>query len=225
MAKVKSTTIPVKFDIRGFVRIQKIVAKTIKLTLTPYADVFIDKANKRIGLVFTKKLKETSFRVLPNAASDLIYLKGAMNALGINVEPGAYELELENNMLIYSAEKKSSKKASWELFSCRNSAGLPMLSIDTRGTLILNKKTSDLLNTQKNNTFTAEYNSKTKTFKLTFGKNGYQNVRTIASHANASFMGTLSSNGLALPHEHLRTTCTIQGNVLTFSVAKIKSKK
>lgn len=225
MTKNKTTSIPVKFDIRGFLRVQKIVAKATKLTLTPYADIYIDRANKRIGIEFSKKLKETSFRVLPNTASELVYLKGAMNAIGINIEPGAYDLQLEKNMLIYSADKKSNKKSTWELFPCRNSAGMTMLSIDTRGTLILNKKTCDLLNTAKNNTFIAEYNAKNKTFKLTFSKNGYQNVRTIASHANASFMGTLSSNGLALPKEHLRTTCTIKENVLTFSVAKINSKQ
>ncbi len=220
-----NTIIPVKVDIRGFIRIQKNVAKASKISLHPYAEIFVDQKNKRIGISLTKKLSQTAFRVLPNPASDLIYLKGAMNLLGLTVQPGAYELKKEKNMLIFSLENKSVTKAKWEIFPCRNSAGMTMVSIDSRGTLILNKKTCDLLKTKQNNTFSADYNPRSKTFTLTFGKKGYQNVRTIASHANASFMGTLSSNGLSLPKEHLRTTCTINENVLTFSVAGINSKK
>mgnify|MGYP003481748177 FL=1 len=64
--------IPIKIDIRGFIRIQKNVAKASKISLHPYAEIFVDQANKRIGISLTKKLSPTAFRVLPNPASDLI---------------------------------------------------------------------------------------------------------------------------------------------------------
>ncbi|MCF0223117.1 MAG: hypothetical protein HUK20_02505, partial [Fibrobacter sp.] len=61
-----------------------------------------------------------------------------------------------------------------------------------------------------------------KTFTLTFSKEkGFINVRSIASHANASFMGTLSSHGIALPKSSYRTECSVNGKVLTFSVAPL----
>ena len=66
-----------------------------------------------------------------------------------------------------------------------------------------------------------EYDTAKKTFKLTFSKKGFINVRTIASHANASFMGTLSSHGIALPKKSFRTACKIDGKVITFSVAQL----
>ena len=73
--------------------------------------------------------------------------------------------------------------------------------------------------------FTVSNNTKDEVadfkFKLTFSKKGFINVRTIASHANASFMGTLSSHGIALPKKSFRTACKIDGKVITFSVAQL----
>jgi hypothetical protein len=96
-----------------------------------------------------------------------------------------------------------------------------MLSIDSRGTIIFDKRSCTALETAKNDTMVAEYDASKKMFKLTFGKKGFINVRTIASHANASFMGTLSSHGIALPTKSYRTECKIAGKVVTFSVAPL----
>jgi hypothetical protein len=97
-----------------------------------------------------------------------------------------------------------------------------MLSIDSRGTIIFDRKTRDAVNTQVNKTMIADYDRTKKVFKLSFSKDkGFINVRTIASHANASFMGTLSSHGIALPKKSFRTACKIDGKVITFSVAQL----
>ena len=101
-----------------------------------------------------------------------------------------------------------------------------MLSIDTRGTIIFDHNTKNALNTKENKTMVAEYDAAKKTFKLTFSKNkGFINVRTIASHANASFMGTLSSHGIALPLKSFRTESQVDKNVLTFSVAALVAQQ
>ena len=97
-----------------------------------------------------------------------------------------------------------------------------MLSIDTRGTIIFNRHTRDAVNTQVNKTMIAEYDRAKKVFKLTFSKDkGFINVRTIASHANASFMGTFSSHGIALPKQSFRTECKVEGKTISFSVASL----
>ncbi len=225
MAVTEITLVPARMDIRGFIRIQETVLKALKLNKFEYADVSVDKVGKRIAIQPTKKLKETSFRILQNPASVIVYLKGAMKEVGLEVVPGAYELAIEDGKFIFFGQKAQAKTGNWELFACRNSAGIPMISIDTRGTLILDKRTSTELNTIENNSFKADYNAKKKTFTLTFGKDGYSNVRTIASHANASFMGTLSSFGISLPKTRLRTSCTINENKLTFSVANLKTEE
>ena len=68
----------------------------------------------------------------------------------------------------------------------------------------------------------ADYDRTKKVFKLTFSKDkGFINVRTIASHANASFMGTFSSHGLALPQKSFRTECNVEGKTVTFSIASL----
>ncbi len=86
--------------------------------------------------------------------------------------------------------------------------------------------TKNALNTKENKTTVAEYDTAKKTFKLTFSKNkGFINVRTIASHANASFMGTLSSHGIALPLKSFRTESQVDKNVLTFSVAALVAQQ
>jgi len=221
--------IPAKMDIRGFIRVQDIILKKTQIEKTEFADLYIDRVGKRIGIELSPKLKETSFRVIQNPASVIIYLKGAMKELGLTVVPGAYTLVSDGDKLVFNGPKTQDAaeqpKGEWELFACRNSAGLTMVSIDTRGTLILDKRASTELNTRENKTFTAEYNAKKKTFTLTFGKEGYSNIRTVASHANASFMGTLTSNGVALPKTRLRTSCIIKDNTLTFCIAGMQTKE
>ena len=229
--------IVVKMDIRGFIRFSEDVAKAIKLdkiaekapNKEAYADIEVDPVGKRISIFPTAKLKTTSFRFTPNNKGYLLYFKGALNAIGEEIATGAYYLTQENGKFIFTGKKPSKKKGPWQVLACRNSVGLPMLSIDSRGTIIFDKRTSGDktgVNTAVNKTMVAEYDTAKKTFKLTFSKDkGFINVRTIASHANASFMGTLSSHGIALPKKSFRTTCNISGKVITFSIASLVAEQ
>ena len=218
-------TINVKMDIRGFIRFSNEAVKELKLDKNPYADREVDVIGKRIAVTPRKTLKPTSFRFMPNGAGYLLYFKGAMNATGFQVVTGSYTMVKEGNKFVFTGKAPAKKKGAWELIACRNSVGIPMLSIDSRGTIIFDKRTSTAVETAKNDTMIAEYDQAKKTFKLTFSKKGFINVRTIASHANASFMGTLSSHGIALPKKSFRTECKIDGKVVTFSVAPIVAEQ
>lgn len=212
----------IKMDIRGFIRFNEEIAKELKIDKTPYADIEVDVAGKRIAVTPSKTIKTTSFRFMPNGTGYLLYFKGAMNKVGFSVETGAYTMVKEGNRYVFTGKAPAKKKGDWELISCRNSAGIPMLSIDSRGTIIFDKRSCTAMETVKNNTMVAEYDASKKAFKLTFSKDkGFINVRTIASHANASFMGTLSSHGIALPKQSYRTACKIEGKTISFSVAQL----
>ena len=206
-----------RMDIRGFLRLSKELAEKFKLKTAVYADLMVDKVGGRLAIIPTSKLKATSFRILPSNGTYLLYLRGAMNVVGMKVVSGDVELTKEDDKIIF--QKKNSKKTgAWELFACRNSAGLPMISIDARGTMILDKRCITALNTIKNSTATPEFDPKKKTFKLTFGKKGLLNIRTIESHASLSMMGTFHSFGVKLPESHVRYCAQISGNVMTFKL-------
>ena len=206
-----------RMDIRGFLRFSKELAEKFKLKTAVYADLMVDKVGGRIAIIPTSKLKATSFRILPSNGTYLLYLRGAMNVVGMKVVSGDVELTKEDDKIIF--QKKNSKKTgAWELFACRNSAGLPMISIDARGTMILDKRCITALNTIKNSTATPEFDPKKKTFKLAVGKKGLLNIRTIESHASLSMMGTFHSFGVKLPESHVRYCVQISGNVMTFKL-------
>ena len=234
----------VKMDVRGFIRFPEEAVKALKLDklatqtktedgrtvdVGPYVDVEVDPAGKRIAITPIKTPKSTSFRFINGiigSKSKFLYFKGAFNAIGLQVATGAYTLVKEGNKYVFTA-KGSKKKGEWTTLACRNAVGnKTMLSIDTRGTIIFDHNTKNALNTKENKTMVAEYDAAKKTFKLTFRKNkGFINVRTIASHANASFMGTLSSHGIALPLKSFRTESQVDKNVLTFSVAALVAQQ
>ena len=234
----------VKMDVRGFIRFPEEAVKALKLDklatqtktedgrtvdVGPYVDVEVDPAGKRIAITPIKTPKSTSFRFINGiigSKSKFLYFKGAFNAIGLQVATGAYTLVKEGNKYVFTA-KGSKKKGEWTTLACRNAVGnKTMLSIDTRGTIIFDHNTKNALNTKENKTMVAEYDAAKKTFKLTFSKNkGFINVRTIASHANASFMGTLSSHGIALLLKSFRTESQVDKNVLTFSVAALVAQQ
>ena len=231
----------VKMDIRGFLRFPEQAIKAMKLDkmakqgtsadgktveIGPYADIEVDPIGKRFAITPTKEAKTTSFRFIVgvnSTKSKFLYVKGALNGIGSKIITGAYTLEKEGNRYIFTGKGDSKKKGPWQLIACRNSiANKTMLSIDTRGTIIFNRHTRDTVNTQVNKTMIAEYDRAKKVFKLTFSKDkGFINVRTIASHANASFMGTFSSHGIALPKQSFRTECKVEGKTISFSVASL----
>ena len=234
----------VKMDVRGFIRFPEEAVKALKLDklatqtktedgrtvdVGPYVDVEVDPVGKRVAITPIKTPKSTSFRFINGiigSKSKFLYFKGAFNAIGLQVATGAYTLVKEGNKYVFTA-KGAKKKGEWTTLACRNAVGnKTMLSIDTRGTIIFDHNTKNALNTKENKTMVAEYYAAKKTFKLTFSKNkGFINVRTIASHANASFMGTLSSHGIALPLKSFRTESQVDKNVLTFSVAALVAQQ
>lgn len=237
-------SIIVKMDIRGFLRFPAEAIKAMKLDklakqetgkkgemveVGPYADIEVDPAGKRIAITPIKDAKATSFRFIlgvNGSKSKFLYFKGALNAIGEKIATGAYSLEKEGNKYVFTAKNAGKKKGPWQTIACRNAvANKTMLSIDSRGTIIFDRNTKNSVNTVVNNTMVAEYDAAKKNFKLTFSKKGFINVRTIASHANASFMGTLSSHGIALPKQSYRTECKIDGKVVTFSVAPIVAER
>ena len=228
-------------DIRGFLRFPEQVIKVMKLDkmvkqetskkgeiteIGPYADIEVDPIGKRIAITPTKEAKTTSFRFIVgvnSTKSKFLYVKGALNAIGEKIATGAYYLEKEGNKYIFQSRNATKKTGPWQLIACRNSiANKTMLSIDSRGTIIFDRHTRDAVNTLVNKTMIADYDRVKKVFKLTFSKDkGFINVRTIASHANASFMGTFSSHGLQLPKQSFRTECKVEGKTITFSVASL----
>ncbi|SHK68219.1 hypothetical protein [Fibrobacter sp. UWEL] len=229
----------VKMDIRGFLRFPLQAIKTLKLDklakqetnkkgevteIGPYADIEVDPVSKRIAITPIKEPKATSFRFIPGvngSKSKFLYFKGALNAIGEKIATGSYELEKDGNKYIFTNANSNKKKGTWQPIACRNAvANKTMLSIDTRGTIIFDRNTKNGVNTVVNKTMVAEFDKAKKTFTLTFSKEkGFINVRTIASHANASFMGTLSSHGIALPKSSFRTECSVNGKTVTFNVA------
>ena len=231
----------VKMDIRGFLRFPEQAIKAMKLDkmakpgtdkkgdyteIGPYADIEVDPVGKRVAITPIKEAKSTSFRFIVginSLKSKFLYFKGALNAIGEKIVTGPYTLEKEGNKYIFTSKNGSKKKGPWQAIACRNSvANKTMLSIDPRGTIIFDRHTRDAVNTQVNKTMIAEFDRTKKVFKLTFSKDkGFINVRTIASHANASFMGTLSSHGLALPKHSFRTECKVDGKTITFSLAAL----
>lgn len=217
--------INIKMDIRGFIRFSDDAAKELKLDKNGFADIEVDTVGKRIAVTPTKTIKTTSFRFMPNGAGYLLYFKGALNATGYQIATGAYTMTKEGNKFVFSGKNAPKKKGNWEILPCRNSVGIPMLSIDSRGTIIFDKRSCTAVETAKNDTMVAEYDANKKMFKLTFSKKGFINIRTIASHANASFMGTLSSHGIALPKKSFRTDCKIEGKTITFSVAALVAEQ
>ena len=224
----------IKMDIRGFLRFPLQTIKAMKLDkmakqetnkkgetteIGPYADIEVDPIGKRIAITPIKEAKSTSFRFIVGVnsiKSKFLYFKGALNAIGEKIETGPYTLEKEGNRYIFTGKNATKKKGPWQLIACRNSvANKTMLSIDQRGTIIFDRHTRDAVNTQANKTFADIY---------TIDK-GFINVRTIASHANASFMGTLSSHGIALPKKSFRTECKVDGKTITFSVAALVAEQ
>ena len=206
-----------RLDIRGFIRFSKELAEKFKLKNTPYADVLVDKAGSRIAIVPTSKIKTSSYRFLQSNGTFLLYLRSAMNAVGMKICSGDAILTKEGDKIIF--QKKGAKKTGTEnLLACRKSAGLPMISIDQRGTMILDKRCITAINTIKNPVMTPEYDAKKKTFRFTFGKKGLVNVRTIESHASMSMMGTFHSFGVQLPESHVRYSVQISGQVMTLKL-------
>lgn len=235
----------VKMDIRGFIRFPLQAIKTMRLDklakqeigangetveIGPYADLEVDPVGKRVAITPVREPKVSSFRFIKGvngSKSKFLYFKGALNAIGEKIVTGPYEIIKEGNKFVFVSKNSTKKKGEWIPIACRNSvADKTMLSIDSRGTIIFDRNSKNALNTVVNKTMVADYDKVKKTFTLTFSKDkGFINVRTIASHANASFMGTLSCFGIVLPGHSYRTEGKVEGKTITFSVAPLLAEQ
>jgi hypothetical protein len=218
MAKMTEFTISI--DARGFLRFVAATAAALKVQNFGFADIFIDKKGKRVGLKLSNKEKPGSFRLLDHEGRHLVFIKGALVEAKLPTKSGRFNMVLENGMLILAG--KSSSKGEWVLFPCRNSPNIPMASLDSRGTLILDRNCTSALQIPKVDTATASFDAKKKEMTLTLVKSkGDLNVRSIGSHANISLMGTLSSYGLKLPKASVRFVCTLDGKTVRFNLASL----
>lgn len=210
----------VSLDVRGFLRFSSATCESLQVKDYQFIQIFVDKIGRRIAMELIKQEVPGCFRLLDHNGRYLTYVQGAMSAAGIKLKSGAQTLIPEKNLLVLSPGK-TQKTGEWQDFHCRNSAGIPLGSLDRRGTLILDRNCTSAIDMEANGFADAAYDSRRKIFTLTFGKKGALRVRPIAKHANISFMGTLSACGLALPEEHGRVICSIKGKTLSFSVADL----
>jgi len=213
----KPTDQIVSIDARGFLRFVSATASTLNVEKFSYVDLYVDKIGKRIALKLSKKEQPGSFRLLEHEDRRLVFVKGALSEAGQASKSGRVTLTTDGDLLVLAG--KSGKTGSWEVFPCRNSPSIPMASLDSRGTLILDRNCIEPLNIPSNDTATATYDAKKKELSFTLQKKkGDLNVRVVGSHANISLMGTLSSYGLPLPKSRLRLLCAIKGSVVKINL-------
>lgn len=216
----KTTELLVSIDARGFLRFVSATATTLKVTQFGFVDIFVDRQGKRVALKLSKKEQPGSFRLLDHEGRHLVFVKGALSEAKLPTKAGRVSLTIEKDLLIISG--KSSKVGSWEPFACRNSPNIPMASLDSRGTLILDRNCTTTLGIPGVDTASANYDAKKKEMTLTLVKSkGDLNVRAIGSHANISLMGTLSSVGLPLPKARLRLVCALKGKTVSFNLSDL----
>jgi len=218
MPKIQDMTATI--DARGFLRFVSATATTLDITKFPFVDLYIDRTGKRVAMQLSRKEQPGSFRLLDHEGRYLVFIKGALTEAKMSAKPGRLELVRDGKNLVISG--KSAKTGTWEYFPCRNSPTIPMASLDSRGTLILDRNCTKALGIPAVDTASAEYDSKKKEITLSLQKKkGDLNVRAVGSHANISLMGTLSSFGIPLPTGRIRTACAIQGKAVKFSVADL----
>jgi len=216
----KPSEFSASLDARGFLRFIAATAVSLKVEQYSFVDVYIDRVGKRVALKLSKKEQPGSFRLLNHDGRFLIFAKGALSEVKLSTKSGLVTLHVEKDLLIISG--KSTKTGAWEFLACRNSPNIPMASIDSRGTLILDRNCTTALGIPENDTASSEYDAKKKEITLTLQKKkGDLNVRAVGSHANISLMGTLSSFGLSLPEARLRVVCVLKGKTVKFNVADL----
>jgi hypothetical protein len=216
----KLTEYPVSIDARGFLRFVSATATGLKVAQFPFVDIYLDRAGKRVGLKLSRKEQPGSFRMLDHEGRHLVFVKGALSEVKLPTKSGRTVVSVEKDMLVLSG--KSSKVGKWEFFPCRNSPNIPMASLDSRGTLILDRNCTSTLDIPALDTASADFDSKKKVMTLTLAKSkGDLNIRSIGSHANISLMGTLSSFGLPLPKARMRLVCTLKGKTVSFNLADL----
>jgi uncharacterized protein (TIGR02145 family) len=141
------------------------------------------------------------------------------------------ELELAKKTVEYDFEKKGKdltitfgkgKKGKWEHYPCRNSAGMPMASLDPRGLLIFDKHATKAYNISENPYLKIKFDKAKKQLIFGFSKDSKVKIqaRMVDKHCNVSLMGTLSSFGLKRPAKTIRIKCEKKGKSLALTLPK-----
>ena len=219
----KSSQLVVSLDARGFIRFVSESVVALNLSKFPFADIYADQLGKRVGVKLTKKEQAGSFRVLEQGGRFVLFVRGAMNEVGMSTKSGHLELVHEGDFLVLSRKSnKAAKTGEWVRVPCRNSPTIPMASLDQRGTLILDRNCTEAVGIPDSDTASVVFHAKKLELELEFQKKkGDLNVRPVGSHANLSLMGTFSSFGLRLPKKSVRFACKVSGKSLRFSVADL----
>lgn len=207
-----------QLDARGLLRFPPEMAGTLHKAATPFVSVFTDSVLQQVGLVFSSAPQPGSFRLLSVGGRPALYLKSALQAAGASTQAGPVELWQEGGLIRIARSADRQPAVSWLPFHCRSSANIPMLALDSRGTLTLDRLCVRDLNLASCDSANAQYENSTGIFLLTFGNEGELAVRHVASHAEISFRGTLTAYGIALPAKRLRYTGTLVEQTLRFSL-------
>lgn len=219
------STLHVSLDTRGFLRFPSQTAAIIKIAQYSFVHVYIEPHLQTLALSFAHKERQGSFRILNHHGRYLVYLKGALKQAGISFCSGnASLIRFSRNKWIFSQQEILPKlhNPQWIFFPCRMSPTIPMISIDNRGTLILDRHCTQAIDMHQLSTTNADYHNQQKKMVLSFHRDsGMLNVRCIGSHANISFMGTLSSFGIALPPKTMKIPCDIQNQTISFTLENL----
>ncbi|HSQ41624.1 MAG TPA: hypothetical protein VLM37_05025 [Fibrobacteraceae bacterium] len=220
MAKEKD--IPASIDARGFLRFVAESTTDQKAFKFPFVNIFVDPIGRRVALELVKTEKPGSFRIVNHDGRRLVFIKGAINKAKGTMKAGSSTLSQEGSKYILSLSK-TTKAGAWQFFPCRNSPSIPMASLDSRGTLILDRNCTSSLGIPVFNSADVDFDKRTNKMSLDFKKDkGQLNVRSVGTHANISLMGSLRQNGKPLPKSSIRLVCEIKNHKLKFSVAGLR---
>lgn len=204
-------------DAQGLLRFPPPWASQILQQNTPFASLFTDPLGQRVAIAFSSTAQPGSFQLLNPGGRLALYLKSAFQAAHLSVDPGPVELVWDQHLLIATRLGNSATQTgAWNPLHCRSSARIPMVSLDTRGNLSLDRLCLEALQPGPSLSAEAHYQAGSGVFTVAFHSEGPLAVRIISSHAEISFRGTLSFLGIPLPQKRVRYTAKIKPESLEF---------
>ena len=215
---IQGLRIRASIDGRGYLTVENTLLKDANLHHNKFVQIFADKKSKVIAFKFYKKEEVGSFALVKQGKNTLIFVKGALKSIAI-AKPNSKMQLIKKDEWWVLALGVTLDFDNLVHFPCRSTRNIPMVSINKRGTLILNKSCLEYIDTSVYQSVNASFNSEKQKFILEFfEEEGFLSVRTIGSHAEISFMGTLSSFGFKMSSITQRIKCEISKNILVFSV-------
>jgi hypothetical protein len=207
----------ITIDQSGFGRFSKLAVQKYAIDTYPFVNLFYDSIGKRIALKRAKTESIGSFRIVFHNGRYMVFLRGLLNKAECSLMLGSFDIETEPGLLVLQIGK-TKKSGPFINLPCRNSAGIPMASIDKRGTLIFDRHVTKAISSAHFGTIDVDYNPKKKEFTLNFSKTGARKVNFTDKHATVSFSGSLSRFGFKRPQQKLRFPCKVHGNQAIFKI-------